>query len=158
MSTAALVALILAGLILAGVAIFLLVFRWVSWRSRQRWLQSRALFHQRREWLEARFLTLATQSGKPRGLSWANCEFDNGVVFARDRQTGQMRALVAVTISFEAIEGGGMEDVEAVGNLRAATVVFRLEGNQWQTEGRPFFNVSPAETIKRYDHQLELVE
>ncbi len=79
---------------------------------------ARRQFPLRREWLEARFLTLATQSGLPRGLAWGDCEFDNDVAFARERVSGELRALVGVTISFAAIEGGGMEEVEAVGDLR----------------------------------------
>jgi len=119
---------------------------------------ARASFHRRREWLEARFLTLAGQSGKPRGLRWSNCDFDNAVAFARDRRTGRLRALVAVTISFEAIPGGGMEEVEAVGNLRAATVVFRLDGPEWETDGKACFNLSPAETIVHFRHEMETVD
>jgi hypothetical protein len=63
-----------------------------------------------------------------------------------------------VTISFEAIEGGGMEDVEAVGNLRAATVVFRLDGPVWRADGRALFNLNPDEAIKHYQNDLETVE
>src|SRR5947209_18352119 len=66
-------------------------------------------FLQRREHLEAEFFTAAAASGKPRGLRWKNCEWENEVAFARERQTGRMAALVAVTIAFEAIEGGDME-------------------------------------------------
>ena len=68
------------------------------------------------------------------------------------------RALVAVTISFEAIPGGGMEEVEAVGNLRAATVVFRLDGPEWETDGKACFNLSPAQTIDYFQHELETVD
>ena len=78
--------------------------------------------------------------------------------FAKDRATGQLRALVAVTISFEAIEGGGMEDVEAVGNLRAATAVFFFDGTKWKTNGRALFNLNPAEAIEHYRHELETVD
>lgn len=34
---------------------------------------ARDLFQIRREMLEARFLTLASQSGKPRDLTWVDC-------------------------------------------------------------------------------------
>ena len=64
---------------------------------------------------------------------------------------------MAVTISFEAIPGGPMEDVEAVSNLRAATAVFRLAGNRWQTEGRAVFNLNPTEAIAYYRDELEIV-
>lgn len=131
---------------------------WYRRWQRARVRQARAQFSLRREWLEARFLALAARSGKPRGLEWVDCEFDSSVRFARDRDSGQLRALVGVTISFEATVGGGMEDVEAVGNLRAATAVFKCEDGVWSTEGRAIFNLSPEQAIKHFEHELELVE
>lgn len=131
--------------------------RW-SVRRAMSFDQARSSFHRRREWLEARFLTLAAQSGKPRGLRWADCDFEDDVSFARDRKTHRFRALVGVTIQFEAIDGGGMEHVEAVGNRKAATVVFRLDGPEWEVDGRALFNLNPAQTIEQFHHELEVVE
>jgi len=119
---------------------------------------ARKKFFLRREWLEADFVALAGKRGIPRGLRWVECDFDNDVQFARDRSTGQLRALVATTIRFEAIEGGGMEEVEAVGNLRAATAVFFLDGKKWSTNGRALFNLNPVEAIQHYRHELEMVD
>ena len=134
---------------------------WPWWRRR---LQTSSLqrgretFRRRREWLEARFLTLAERSGRPRGLRWAQCDFDDDIAFARDRTSGRLRALVGVTIQFEAVEGEGMEDVEAVAHAKAATAVFRLDGPEWETDGRAYFNLNPAQTIEHYHHELETVE
>ena len=83
--------------------------------------RARKLFHLQRERLEHKFFTLAAKSGKPRGLEWTDCEFEDGVSFARDRHTGRLRALVGVTVRFKAIEGGGMEDNPNVGLPRAAS-------------------------------------
>lgn len=120
--------------------------------------KAQQLFRQRREWLEAHFYSIASASGKPRGLSWANCDFSNEVSFAREPGTNQLRAFVAVTISFEAIEGGGMEHVEAVGNLRAATSVFEFDGRQWSTQGRVIFNLEPQEAIVHFQHRPLIAE
>ncbi|HZZ73430.1 MAG TPA: hypothetical protein VFE24_14345, partial [Pirellulales bacterium] len=79
------------------------------------------------------------------------------VVYARQRDSGELSALVAATISFEAIEGGGMEHVEAVGNLRAATAVFLFRRGRWSTDGRALFNLNPTEAVKYYQANLELV-
>lgn len=102
-------------------------------------------------------MSMASSTGKPRGLRWLDCEFDNAVSYARNRRTGQISAFVATTISFEAIEGGPMEDVEAVGNLRAATAVFHYDGREWTTNGRVVFNLNPVEAIAYYQDHLELV-
>ena len=119
---------------------------------------ARKQFHLRREWLEAHFLTLAGQSGSPRGLQWVDCDFEDEVSFARDRNTGRLRALVGVTISFEAIVGGGMEDNPNVSNLRAATAIFHLDGEAWSTTGRALFNLNPEQAIERFGQELEHVE
>ena len=116
-------------LAVVGVAAFAGV-RIGLWLREQALRRARETFSWRREWLEAEFLKLAGQRGIPRGLAWVDCDFENDVQFAKDRATGQLRALVAVTIRFEAIEGGGMEDVEAVGNLRAATAIFFYDGKK----------------------------
>jgi hypothetical protein len=72
----------------------------------------------------------------------------------RDRANGEIVGLVGVTIGFAAIEGGGMEDVEAVGNLRAATAVFTHNGRQWATQGKVIFNLEPREVLERYGESL----
>jgi hypothetical protein len=114
-------------------------------------------FHRQRERLEAKFFALASNSGKPRGLRWTDCSFDDDVTYARNRSNGELCAFVAATIAFEAIEGGLMEDVEAVGNLRAATAVFRLDRGRWWTDGRAIFNLNPTEAIAYYRENLVLV-
>lgn len=114
-------------------------------------------FHQQRERLEARFVDLASSSGKPRGLRWVDCDFDNDVSYARERKSGELSAFVGVTIAFEAIEGGMMEGVEAVSNLRAATAVFRHQRGAWRTDGRVMFNLNPTEAIAFYQDHLEMV-
>jgi hypothetical protein len=105
--------------------------------------------------LETAFFKAASATGKPRGLAWNECGFQPGVVLARDRANGHLVGLVAVTIRFEAIEGGGMEDVEAVGNLRAATAVFNWNGREWTTQGRAVFNLEPREVLERYRDSLD---
>jgi hypothetical protein len=114
--------------------------------------------HRRREWLEAEFLSLASARGKSRSLVWADCEFDNAVAIARDRHSGQLRALVGITVTFAPSDDGGLEDRDAELSQRAATAVFHFDGAQWTTDGRAVFNLNPAETIRRYHHELELVE
>jgi len=146
------------GLSGVGAALIALLYRFsVTMRLRAS-ENARREFLLRREWLEAQFLTLASERGIPRGLRWVDCDFDNDVQFARDRSSGQLRALVAATIRFEAIEGGGMEDVEAVGNLRAATAIFFFDGKKWSTSGRALFNLNPAEAIQHYRHELDMVD
>jgi hypothetical protein len=150
---------------LVSVAVTAVVLALVMWRvpilfrERRRIAENQARrdFHLQRERLECVFVQAAASSGKPRGLRWVDCDFDNDVTYASNRQSRQLSALVACTIRFEAIEGGGMEEVAAVSNLRSATAVFEFNGKQWRTLGRVIFNLNPSETIEHFRDQLVLV-
>jgi hypothetical protein len=107
--------------------------------------------------LEVEFLGAADASGKPRGLTWTMCEFQDGLRLARDRATGDLIGLVAATVSFAAVEGGGMEDVDAVGKLRAVTAVLTWRHGRWTTAGRAVFNLEPHEVLERYRDGLDPV-
>ena len=117
---------------------------------------ARQLLRRRREWLEAEFLSLALAINQSRNLPWADCQFD--VALARDRQSGQLRALVGITITLEASAEDAADEEEAEWSQHAATAVFYFDGTQWTTDGRAVFNLSPTETIEHYSHQLEPVE
>ena len=119
--------------------------------------RARELFKLQRERLEAHFFKAASSTGKPRGLRWKECQWEDGVEFVRERKTGQIAALVGVTISFEAIEGGDMEGVAAVGNLRNASGVFFFQNGQWLTVGKAVFNLNPNEVVERFGEQYERV-
>jgi hypothetical protein len=135
------------------------------WRKRRRkkladanFERARREFSKRREWLEADFIKQGSASGFPRGLRWVNCDFQDEVSFAWDRRTGDLKALVGVAIQFAAVEGGGMEDVAAVSNLKAATAVFQFHDQKWKPTGKTVFNLNPKETIRYYQNELELVD
>jgi hypothetical protein len=119
---------------------------------------AKSLFRRRREWLEAEFLSLASAAGKPRSVLWAGCEFEDAVAFARDRHTGQIRALVGVTIGLAPAEGQTIGPFDAEPAQREATAVFHFDGQRWMTDGRAVFNLNPEETIRRYRHELELAD
>lgn len=117
--------------------------------------QALRLFKLRRELLEAKFFDLAAAGGKPRGLRWTRCDWKDEVCFARDLETGLLTAFAEVEIHFEAIEGGDMEDVEAVGQFREATAVFHYQAGTWGTGGKALFNMSPSHAIERLKGQYE---
>ena len=116
-----------------------------------------ARFQQQREHLEADFFHAAARSGKPRGLRWKECDWERESVFARDKKSGELTALVGVTIQFEAIEGSDMEGLPAVGNLRHASGVFFFRGGRWRTAGKAVFNLDPSETLEHFKQQYERV-
>jgi hypothetical protein len=115
-------------------------------------------FVQHRAELQAAFFAAALASGKPRGLRWKDCQWNDLIEWIRDKKSAQLLVLVGVTISYEAIEGGDMEGVEAVGNLRNATAVFFFDGNEWRTVGRAIFNLNPDEALVHFQSGYERVE
>jgi len=142
---------------IAGIAIALATRPLRLTRAAEKLARAQRDFHRQREFLEARFIERAAASGKPRGLRWSDVDFDDDVIYARDRRTRRLKALVAIEVCFEAVEGGGMEEVEAVSNVRAATAEFLHDGVRWTTEGKVYFNLVPAATVKYLATDLELV-
>src|SRR5262245_7949832 len=114
-----------------------------------------AAFEGQRPELEAAFFEAAAASGKPRGLRWKACDWEPGAEFAREIATGHLVALVGVTIQFEAVEGGDMEGLPAVGNLRNASAVFFYHGGRWRTAGKAVFNLNPDEVLAHFRNQYE---
>lgn len=124
--------------------------RWVRKRDKA----TRALPKQIQQ-VEQKFFEAAAASGKPRGLMWKKSSFHESAVLARDRATGDIYALVGITVAFEAIVGGDMEGVAAVDNLRCATALLEWKDNRWTTAGRVLFNLEPREAIERYTKNLD---
>ena len=150
---------IVAGVILAGIVALAIAWQPLARRSRRRQAeQALQSFRRQREMLEARFFTMASSLGKPRGLRWLDCQWRDQVTFARDRQTGLVTAFVGVNIRFEAIEGGDMEDVAAVGTVREACALFHYQMAAWGTGGRALFNLDPQMAIDRFQDQYEPLE
>jgi len=119
--------------------------------------RAREQFLAERPELQKRFFEAAAASGKPRGLRWKALDWGERVELAREKQTGRLAALAEVTISFEAVEGGDMEGVAAVGNLRNASAVFFYHRGGWHTTGKAIFNLNPNEVIERFATQYERV-
>jgi hypothetical protein len=147
-------------ILLAPLAVVVAIAAWRSMRSfggRVAVERARELFKLQRERLEVQFMTVAAASGKPRGLLWKDCQWDDPVEFVREIGTGQIHALVGVTIAFEAVPGSDMEGLPAVGNLRNASAVFAFEKGHWRTQGKAVFNMNPDEANRHYQGQYERI-
>lgn len=127
----------------------------LKWRQQQEAIRGIAEFRLRREALEAKFFDLASRHGKPRGLRWANCDWQETVTFGRDLQSQLLTAFVSVEVHFEAIAGGDMEDVLAVDTVRDATALFHYHRGKWGTGGKALFNMNPQDALARLEGQFE---
>ena len=126
-----------------------------------RFRDARRDFHRHRERLEAKFVQLGTAPTREDCPRWTEVDFDDDVSYARNRANGQISAFVAVTIELEDPDDELLSVLDsselADENRRAATAVFRFDNGHWDTDGRALFNLSPAQAIRFYHHELELL-
>jgi hypothetical protein len=149
---------IVLAVVVVGAAVLLMAWRPLKTFGKGVQVErARELFILQRERLEARFVTAASATGKPRGLRWKDCSFESELQLARDRHSRQLVALVPVTIQFAAIEGSDMEGLPAVGNLRNASAVFFFQRGQWLTNGKAVFNLNPIEVLEHFKNQYEQI-
>ena len=115
------------------------------------------LFRRARGELEARFSAAAGRDGKPAGLRWVRCEFAGDPRFA-PAADGRLDGFLSVTVQFEPIPGGGMEDVPAAHLPRHAAAVFHhrpgprwapWSAGTWGTGGRALFNLTAEQAAGR---------
>jgi hypothetical protein len=103
--------------------------------------RARIAFHRQREWLEARFMSALNHGDSLEAERWESAHWHDEVLWARDRQTRHLLALVCV--HFEP----GPFDLS--GAQRHATVVFEFRRGRWCAEGRRLDETQPHEAIGR---------
>src|SRR5439155_7077725 len=90
-------------LIWAGILPVCLLAAWLILRRPVRQIfedvhvdHARELFHQQREWLEARFISALSHDDPAEGHRWESAHWHDELLLARDRQTRHLLALVCV--------------------------------------------------------------
>jgi hypothetical protein len=101
------------------------------------------LFHRQREWLEARFLKALSEIDPEEGLRWEEAHWHDEVLWARDRQTRRLLALVGVHFDSDPYD----DDLEA--RPRHATALFEFRKGRWHAEGKGLDELCPAEVVLR---------
>ena len=109
---------------------------------------ARALFHQQREWLEARFISALTHADPVEGQRWDSAHWHDEVLWARDRQTRHLLALVCVHF-----EPGPFDPLQGP---RHATALFEFRKGHWHVEGQRLDEMRPDQAIGR-DQRYEAV-
>lgn len=142
------------GAVLLGIVAVTAVPLAARWQRREAHHATK-LFQKQRAELQIKFLEMARAVGKPRGLRWLDCDWLDAATFARDRQSKLLTAFAGINIRFEAIEGGDMEDVAAVGTVRDAVAVFHFQNGAWGTGGKALFNMCVQDVVERLAAQFE---
>lgn len=110
---------------------------------------ARTLFHQQREWLEARFISALTKVDPTEGQRWDSAQWHDEVIWARDRQTRGLLALVCVHF-----DAGSFDELPG---RRHATALFEFRKGQWCAEGKRLDETRPDEAIGRGQRFEEVV-
>jgi hypothetical protein len=110
---------------------------------------ARALFHQRREWLEARFISALANVDPSEGQRWEGAQWHDEVIWARDRQSRYLLALVCIHFDPEPFD-------EFTGR-RHATALFEFRKGQWHAEGKSLDETRPDEAVGRDQRFEEIV-
>jgi hypothetical protein len=110
---------------------------------------ARALFHQQREWLEARFVSAIGNVDQVDGQRWETAQWHDEVLWARDRQTRHLLALVCVHF-----DPGPFEEVLG---RRHATALFEFRKGHWCVDGKNLDEMRPDEAVGRNQRFEEVV-
>ena len=111
---------------------------------------ARALFRQQREWLEARFLTALSKIEPLERLRWEDAQWQDEVLWARDRKSRSFLALIGVHLDDHSREGSRRR------SPHYSTAVFEYRKGRWFADGKRIEQVRPDETVLRH-HGFEPV-
>jgi hypothetical protein len=105
--------------------------------------RARELFRPQREWLEARFLSALGKSDPLERLRWEDAHWHDEILWARDRKTRVLLALIGVHFD------GPEFDPLGESPSRHATALFEFRRGRWVAEGKRLDEVRPDEAVLR---------
>jgi hypothetical protein len=108
---------------------------------------AREEFRRQREWLEARFLAALAKVDPLERLRWEDAHWHDGVLWARDRQTRVLLAMIGVHFDPAVYDGP---------RPRHSTALFEYRKGRWVAEGRRLDEVRPDEAVLHL-HRFEPV-
>ncbi|GAC1308396.1 MAG: hypothetical protein NVSMB14_13130 [Isosphaeraceae bacterium] len=112
---------------------------------------ARDQFRRQREWLEARFLTALSKLDPEECLRWEDAHWHDEVLYARDRQTRRLLALIGVHFDPDPL------DLDAGPYPRHATALFEFRKGQWNADGKRLDHVRPDEAFLRNQRFVQIV-
>jgi len=113
-------------------------------------------FRLQRERLEAEFLRIAKERPDAGDWLWDGARFGDAATLARHRYTGELTAYIDVAVEPTCSEVS--PELPHKPCWKFATVVFRFENGRWMTDGLAILNLSPIETVRLHQRELELIE
>ena len=112
---------------------------------------ARDQFRRQREWLEARFLTALAKNEPDERLRWEDAYWHDEVLYARDRQTRRLLALIGVHFNPNPL------DLDPSPYPRHATALFEFHKGRWNADGKRLDRVRPDEAFLRNQRLEQIV-
>lgn len=104
---------------------------------------ARELFRMQREWLEARFLGALAKVDSAERLRWEDAHWHDEVLWARDRQTRRLLAMIGVHF-----DAAPFDDLAGVAP-RHSTALFEFRKGHWCADGKRLDEIRPDEAVRR---------
>jgi len=137
-------------IISVGVILICLVAAWLVFRGPVRQLtedvhaeRARELFRRRREWIEAEFLSALGKLDPTERLRWEDAQWHDEILWARDRQTRRLLALIGVHFGTRLF--GEWPDPDS----RHSTALFEFRKGRWFADGKRLDEIRPDEAVRR---------
>ena len=149
--------LLLVGLV---ALVTLVCISWPAWGigREARFARARKDFHAHREWLEVKFIRLAVARAAADAPRWEDCSFDDDVAYVRNRNTKELSAFVAVAMASNDLDSPSAGVSDGTRDSCVGTAIFRFDRDHWVTDGRAILNLNPAQAIRYYRNDLEVVD
>jgi hypothetical protein len=121
--------------------------------------RAREHFRRHREWLEADFLIALGRTAPTERLRWEVADWHDEVLWARDRQTRRLLALIGVRFDGPARDepSATAPEIEPTCPRGDATAVFEYRGGSWHAEGKRIDEVRPAEAVRRNQRLVPVI-
>jgi hypothetical protein len=113
---------------------------------------AREQFRRQREYLEARFLSAMARHDPVERLRWEDAVWLDEVIWARDRQSRRLLALIGVRF-----ENEGYSDDPDEEPARNATALFVFKDGRWHADGHHLDALQPIEAVMRHRHLEPIV-
>jgi hypothetical protein len=111
--------------------------------------RTQQLFLLQQDRLQTRFLQAAISTGIPAGFRWRSCSFNGDIIFARNRRTGELAAVIGIHAQFEPNrdQNGPLE--------RQGSALFFFDRGHWRTVGKALFDRSPTQVLEQFKTQYQ---
>lgn len=115
--------------------------------------QARRQFHRQRERLEAKLVRQIAVPVVAGEVEWADCEFDDEVLFLRERRGGRLAAVVLVTLG---TESAWLPPTEPE-SRRCGVAVFRFDKHGWTADPKVYMNLTPEDVVREFSGTMEVL-